>query len=188
MPTPPRTPIYSRDTFLVAFLVTGLFSIAVLGGFWFFGTNPPISEGGWYALCGAFAALVLKMLVADWGHKEFEAHKHGYDMCVMALGTALSTLAYELSKEPLVRRRIVFLFVLFLLALVGTFLAGGNTRSIESRTTSKPAALKWMNIGLGFLAIGLNLFFLVVKDQGSNTNRSQHAVTVTSNQPNGVKP
>jgi hypothetical protein len=177
-------PSYQRDPFLLALLTTVLVSLAIMSGFRFFGLNPPISEGGWYGLWGAFIALVLKMLIADWGHKQFEAHKHGYDMCIMALGTALTTLAYELSKEPPIRRRIVFLGVLFLLALGGTFIAGGNTRSIESNTTNKPALLKWMNIGFGFLAIGLNLFFLVVKDQRSVVEQAKPPIS--ANQSNGV--
>jgi len=171
------SPNYDREQFLKGLGLTVLTALAMLVGFRFLGNNPPISEGGWYALWGAFGALVVKMLVSDWGLKAFEAHKHGYDMCIMALGTSFSTLAYELSKDPLVRRRVVFLLVLSLFAFVGTLVTGGNSRSIESNTTKVPGMLKWVNIGLGSLAIALNLFFLVVKDQGAiKTQRQQQTL------------
>jgi len=53
--------------------------------------------------------------------------------------------------------------------MAATFLTGGNSRSIEASSHLDPPQkrpfLKWMNVIAGTAAIGLNLYFLVVKDQ-----------------------
>ena len=52
--------------------------------------------------------------------------------------------------------------------MAATLLAGGNSRSIEASAKAVPAVrhpfLEWTNIILGTVAIGLNLYILVVKD------------------------
>lgn len=158
----------ARKDFLVALAVTAAISAAIIIILDYWRAGSTISQGGRYALWGTFAALILKMLISDWGNKKFEWHKHGYDMCIMTLGTSLTTLAYELSKDEWIKKKIIFLGLLFLGSMAATLLAGGNSRSIEASAKAHPAVrrpfLEWTNIVLGTVAIGLNLYILVVKD------------------------
>jgi hypothetical protein len=145
---------------------------------------PRLSHGGWYGIAGVCVALFMKILLADWLGQDYKYHKHGCDMCVMAFGTSLTTLAYELSHPQIDGPTMTFLLCLFLLALLGMLRAGLNSAKIEKENNVKHLGLVWANVALGVFAIGLNIFFLVAKDRDSQ--RVGSTQTVTAPQANEV--
>lgn len=150
---------------------TTLICVLSFGIFYHWGHQWNISDSGWWALDGASAALILKMFISDYAAKRFEWHKHGYDMCIMTLGTSLTALAYALASDEFPREQLRYLGLLFVVAMIATFLTAGNSRDIEKGATRNPpkkcVSLKLTNIVLGIFAITMNLYVLVVKDVGT---------------------
>ena len=131
---------------------TTLICVLSFGIFYHWGHQWNISGSGWWALGGAAAALILKMFISDYAAKKFEWHKHGYDMCIMTLGTSLTTLAYAsaLDEFQFPREELRYLQLLFFVAMIATFVTARNSRDIEEGTTRKPPK-KCVSLKLGHL-------------------------------------
>ena len=162
---------YSRGAFLGGLGVTVLVCAAAFFAIYHWEQRFKVSTAGRWALGGAAASLLLKMCLSDLSLKKFEWHKHGHDMCIMTLATSLSALAYALASDEFLRAQMRPLGVLFILAMILTVLTAGNSREIEEGAAATPinkcTGLKIANIVVGVFAIMMNLYVLVVKDEGA---------------------
>jgi hypothetical protein len=144
----------------------------------YFAVTPQLSLAGKYAIAGASAALIGKMLLSAWFGMGFKHEKQGYDMCVMAFGTSVTTLGYELSisVDHPTGWTMTYVVAMTAVAVFATIRAGLNLMKIEANS-GNILGLKWANFGLGAFAIALNILLLVAKDvkvENWNTN-TQHA-------------
>jgi hypothetical protein len=180
---------YSRGSFLGGLGATAFVCSLTFGILYHWGHRWSISSSGWWALGGATAALIIKMFISDYGAKKFEWHKHGYDMCIMTLGTSLTALAYAFASDEFGREQLRYLGVVFVLAMIATFFTAGNSREIEVGAKDNPpkkcVSLKLANIVFGIFAIMMNLYVLVVKDVG--TPRHQTPVLHAGPTVNGAQ-
>jgi hypothetical protein len=162
---------YSRGAFLGGLGVTTLVCGIAFFLIYHWEQDLKVSPAGWWALGAAAVALLLKMCLSDLAQKKFEWHKHGHDMCIMTLGTSLSALAYAFASDDFPRAQLRPLGVLFILAMIVTILTAGNSREIEegaaATPTQKCAGLRTANIVVGVFAIMMNLYVLVLKDEGT---------------------
>jgi len=167
-----------KHQFILGLVTTILVCVLFVLGGKLLGQIPKLSRSGWYAICGACAALILKMLISNQIGQDFKFHKHGYDMCVMAFGTSLTTLSYEMSHPKVDGPTITFVFVLFVMVFCAMLQTGLNTVKIDAeKAGTKHTGSIWTNIILGVFAILFNIMFLVVKDIDSQQSAVQQPST-----------
>ena len=99
-------------------------------------------------------------------------------MCVMAFGTSVTTLGYELSisVDHPTGWTMTYVVAMTAVAVFATIRAGLNLMKIET-SSGNILRLKWANFSLGAFAIALNILLLVAKDvklEKQNTT-SQHS-------------
>ena len=130
------------------------------------GIAPHLSLSATAGIVGASIALVLKILIAEWGNARWAWERHGNDMCTMAMGTSLTSLAAYAVSDHFDVHTMVALLALAAAALIFTLITGGNVRALDQDnnvTRGQALVLRWVNVGLGTIAIGGNLVIVVVK-------------------------
>lgn len=149
-----------------------------------FGLMSPLADKGWLVLLVTACGLIIKSLVGDVVAGEFLFYKFGYDNCVMTLGAVLTALAIQLvatvdlfpglknvavlksvpalSSDPIANRS-TQLFVLLLIALVGTLLSGKIAAAIKHENPRGKPFLSLLNSVIGVVLLGLYVLVLVTK-------------------------
>ena len=129
----------------------------------------PLSDGASLAVGATAIAVLLKILLGYSASKDFDFHNHGYDLCIMTLGTSLtagaSLYAYDLNK---VKSFILLIVIAFLMALFFTLMAAINLKEINEFVKAHPGkrapALRTLaNMFLGVVSLGFNLLIVVTK-------------------------
>jgi hypothetical protein len=147
--------------------------------FSYFGVVALSPQAPW-VLFTTIITLILGTLLGDYSSGQFEYHRHGFELCVFAMGAVLSTLSLQilvgvdllpnlptggpfewmqrLAPDSVVTQRRVFLVALLLLAIVFSLIAAGNSRATvdEIAKTSNPKArsgFSLVNFALGYIAL-----------------------------------
>lgn len=117
--------------FLIAVIVLVVSFIGVVG-LRYFNLVGALS-GKYLVLIAAVLVFYIKMFVQDLVSDEPKFYRNGYDLCVMTLSTAITSLAAELfSALPGHDNRVAIFSSILVLALAGTLLAARNTKYIEN--------------------------------------------------------
>jgi hypothetical protein len=148
------------------------------------GLMAPIADKAWLILLVTACGLVLKSLIGDVVAGEFLFYKFGYDNCIMTLGAVLTALALQLvatidlfpglgkvavlsalptlSNDPIANRA-TQLFVLLLVALLGTLLTGRIASAIKHENAKGQDFLSLLNSVVGVFLLGLYVLVLITK-------------------------
>jgi hypothetical protein len=148
------------------------------------GYMSPLADKAWLILLVTACGLVVKSIVGDIVADEFLYYKFGYDNCVMTLGAVLTALALQLvstvdlfpginnvaglnslptlSSDPIANRA-TQLFVLLLVALLGTLLTGRIAAAIKQKKARGPDLLAFLNSVIGAALLGLYVLILITK-------------------------
>jgi hypothetical protein len=131
-----------------------------------------------------WAGLGIKLLVGDVASDKFEYHKHGYDFCLLTMGTALSMLSLQLLSEddllkglsaggPLVylsklspnaaTQHAILLATLFLITAFLSLLTARISRAITIEKSKGSDLLAMLNFSVGATTFGAYLFLLLSK-------------------------
>jgi hypothetical protein len=143
------------DKLLVAaalVLAAGLLTIA---GLRYFGLVGSLSAKAYLIVLAAVGVFYIKMFVQDLISDEPKFYRNGYDLCVMTLSTAMTSLAAELfSSGEGHEQRLILFWSILAAALIGTLLAARNTKYIEKHLKGQPEGF---HSGLSFV-LGMGLF------------------------------
>lgn len=148
------------------------------------GWMPPLADKAWLILLVTALGLVIKSIVGDVVAGEFLFYKFGYDNCVMTLGAVLTALALqlaattdlfpglsnvavlnsmpELSPDPIANRS-TQLFVLLLVALLGTLLTARIAAAIKHEKARGQSFLALLNSVVGVSLLALYVLVLITK-------------------------
>ena len=148
------------------------------------GLMAPIAEKAWLILLVTACGLIVKSVIGDVVAGEFLFYKFGYDNCVMTLGAVLTALALQLvatidlfpglknvavlsalpllSTDPIANRS-TQLFVLLLVALLGTLLTGRIASAIKHDKASGQDFLSLLNSVIGAFLLALYVLVLITK-------------------------
>jgi hypothetical protein len=128
-----------------------------------------LTSGAQLAIGATTLAVLLKIFLGYFASKDFDFHNHGYDLCIMTLGTSLtagtSLYAYDLNK---VKGFILLIALAFIIAIVFTLTAAVNVAEIKkalaSNPSQRPSALRTLaNLLLGSVSMGFNLLIVISK-------------------------
>jgi hypothetical protein len=169
---------------LMGMVITLLLVVAAPYAAVHFGLMSPLADKAWLILAVTACGLIIKSLVGDVVAGEFLFYKFGYDNCVMTLGAVLTALALQLvattdlfpglnnvallkavptlSGDP-VANRSTQLFILLLVALVGTLITGKIAAAIKHEKASGKDFLSFLNSILGVALLALYVLILITK-------------------------
>jgi hypothetical protein len=156
----------SREFLLLSVLLTVLIYVASVAVIRTIGWVPHLTKTAWWGLSASVLAIIIKMLFGDLvkGDNKIDWAQHGYDLCIMTLGTSLITVAYQFASSDINGKALLIPFITIGLTLLGVVLAGGNLNAIEKGKAKRPGFLKALNICAGVVAISLNVLIIVTKE------------------------
>lgn len=148
------------------------------------GLISPLRWQGYVVLTVTWLGLSFKLLFGDVITGKFEYHKHGCDLCILTMGTALSMLSLQLISKAdilpgipgtglwslftvfsndVVKQRIALLVALFIVSCFLAFLTALISRAVGDPATKGKNLLSLMNFGIGSSTFGAYLFLLIAK-------------------------
>lgn len=138
-----------------------------------------------WVLLIAWAAIAFKTLFGDLALGRFDYHKHGYDFCIITLGSSMASLGMQIvSDEDLFSglpsmfpmglieklapgdyfsQRVILLLLIFFASSILALLAAGNSRSILNETAKNTWSLSLLNFILGTGIFGFYIFLLIAR-------------------------
>jgi hypothetical protein len=144
-----------NDKMLIVAGIVLLVCMITLAGLRYFGLVGTLSPKAWLVVIAAVLVFYIKMFVQDLVSGEPTFYRNGYDLCVMTLSTAFTSLAAEFfSSTPGHDNRLILFSSLLGLAISGTLLSARNTKYIEKHLKGQPEGF---HSGLSFV-VGMGLF------------------------------
>jgi hypothetical protein len=129
--------------------------IVGMTGLEYFGLVGALSAKAYLVVIAAVIVFYIKMFVQDLVSDEPKYYRNGYDLCVMTLSTAITSLAAEFfSVAPGHESRLILFSCILVLAFLGTLFAARNTKFIEKHLKGQPEGV---HSGVSFI-LGLGLF------------------------------
>jgi hypothetical protein len=168
---------------LLGMLCTTVFIVVTPMLFAKLGWISPLLSKSWLALLITGGGLIIKFLVADLAGGEFLWHKYGYDNCILAFGSFLTSLVLQLNSDkdlfpglssvspvsfsqfsgnPAGARQIQ-LFILFFISLLATLLTARLSAAIKEKNTPRKDVLAAINAVVGVLLLSVYVAILVSK-------------------------
>jgi hypothetical protein len=166
---------------LIALLVTGALFVLlplILGTY---GLMPPLNPKAKYILGITAGGLVLKIIFGDMVSGKFEYQKHGYDLCIITLGAALSSLSLQMVTQDdlfpglqdffglgtitanVQSQRTILLSIVFLVSCIMSLITARIGMAIREDTTKGKNYLSLINFALGAGVFGAYILMLVTK-------------------------
>lgn len=136
-------------------------------------------------LAVTWIGLGLKLLFGDVISDKFEYHKHGYDFCVLTMGTALSMLSLQVMSDTEVlhgipttgpwadlclisadaaKQQLALLAGLFLLTCFMALVTARISRAVGEPATKGKNVLSLFNFAIGASVFASYLFLLLAKE------------------------
>jgi hypothetical protein len=150
-----------------------------------FGWIATLQPRAWLVLIVTALGILFKLLFGDLATGEFQYHKHGYDLCVLTMGAALSGLSLQLLSErnifpgmqatgpivfakyitpdPVQQSRIL-LFVVFLASSLAALLTARIAKAIRESATRGKHLLACVNFCTGAAMLGWYVLILITKE------------------------
>jgi hypothetical protein len=144
----------------------------------------PLQPKAWWMLSVVTLGLLFKLLFGDLAAGEFKYYKHGYDLCVLTMGSAMASLclqlqselnlfpglsaivpenfASELSSEPASQVRFL-LFLVFLASCFFALLTAKIARVIKDGNSKGNGGLAVINFCFGSAMLGGYVLILITK-------------------------
>lgn len=144
----------------------------------------PLQPKAWWMLLVVTLGLLFKLLFGDLATGEFKYYKHGYDLCVLTMGSAMASLclqlqselnlfpglsavvpenlALALSDEPVSQVRFL-LFLVFLASCFCALLTAKVARAIKDGNSRGNGGLAVVNFCLGSAMLGGYVLILITK-------------------------
>lgn len=145
----------------------------------YLGWIKPLGGTGWWVLLLVGSALLIKIFAGDIANGEFLFHKHGYDNCVMTLGSSFTALALQVTAvkdlfpglAPLsgvlsdpIRARILQLVAFFVISLLLTLCTARICRDIKDGKKGEGRGWAFANAAVGLALLGAYIALLVSKE------------------------
>jgi putative effector of murein hydrolase LrgA (UPF0299 family) len=169
---------------LSAVLLNGILFFVIPEALAYFKLIKGLTDEARLILLVTWVGLCLKLLFGDVVSDKFEYHKHGYDFCVVTMGTALSLFSLQLialkdNRDILpgaptfsflsaiapapINQRLVFLACLFFLSCFFSLLTARISRAVSEVNTQGKDLLSLLNFFFGSGLFGAYLFLLIAK-------------------------
>ncbi|WP_122580700.1 hypothetical protein [Pseudomonas viridiflava] len=144
----------------------------------------PLQPKAWWMLSVVTLGLLFKLLFGDLATGEFKYYKHGYDLCVLTMGSAMASLCLQLQSElnlfPGLSARVsedlaltisdgpisqvrVLLFLVFLASSFFALLTAKIARAIKDGNSRGNGALALINFCFGSAMLGGYVLILITK-------------------------
>lgn len=144
----------------------------------------PVVQKSWIILLITGITISIKTILGDIISGEFLYHKHGYDFCVVSLGTSMSMLSLQvltaknllpglenahfrsfLSQHITSSSNITIVYLSFLLIIssIATLITARISSSINNESPKFPNLLSIINFIIGSVIIGMYLLLIISK-------------------------
>lgn len=144
----------------------------------------PLTSNSWVILLITGITISMKTILGDFISGEFMYHKHGYDFCIVALGTSMSGLSLQiladkslfpgLQHAPFIsfvsqnitsaeNVAIAYLSFILIISIFATLLTARISKSINHDSPRFPDLLSILNFSIGSGIIGMYLLLIITK-------------------------
>ncbi len=144
----------------------------------------PSSHNSWVVLCITAITISIKTILGDIISGKFLYHKHGYDFCIVALGTSMSGLSLQVLNEKnlfpglqnapfqsFMSQHIVsnsniaiaYLSLILVISSFATLLTARISKAIDCENPRFPDLLSIINFSIGSSLIGLYVLLIITK-------------------------
>lgn len=169
---------------LGALLVTVVLALGSAFIFQALGWITPLQPKGWWMLGIIVLGLLFKLLFGDLASGEFNYYKHGYDLCVLTMGSAMASVCLQLQSDadlfPGLTAMIppnlastftanpasisvLLLFLVFMASSFCTLLTARIARTIKEGKSRGNGGLAVINFCCGSAMLGGYVLILVTK-------------------------